>query len=415
MGTRAAGPVVLAVMLAACAAPRAPAPKPQAGRTPGHAATAPRHAQPPPAALERIDVCAGALIGLRGIAETLREEVASTRARGLVWRGERGSYLGRTTHQVDWNPALDHLSSVMGGVDGWISSGLARAASAYTRADTAGQRELEETVQRSGEAIRAVAVYLAGIRAAQYALHEAPPWVVGCLGFNDGLIDRLDALHGRLEKLRAAAEVATLKSELDVATEETTVYIDSYFKGLQDGGKLLEVAHVASIVTGAVGMTRALAATARLLAGAAVETGGLTLSLAGAGAAGSAAGAAATEASVQGILKGIAVATGAGALSSRMAGGMGPVNAGLDGELRAGITGPKERIPSLMGTAKYRIPDRVTELTLEEVKNVVKLSRTRQLVDYLEYCKQTRRTLVLWVRPTTKIAKPLMRFARGDS
>ena len=396
----------MAALLVACATPKTHRPRVK------RALSAPASARRPTAAAlasgERIDVCAGALIGLRGMAESLREEVASTRARGLVWSGERGSYFGKTTHRVDWNPALDHLSAVLDDVDGWISRALALAAAAHAAPTTAREDELERALERSGQALRVVAVYLAGIRSAQYALHEAPAWVVGGLGFNDGLVGRLDLLYGRLEALRATAEVRRLLPEIDRDTGETTAYIEAYFEGLQDGGKLMEAAHVVSIITGAVGMTQALAATARLLAGAAVESGGLTLSLAGA--AGSAAGAAATEASIQGILKGLAVTTAGGTLAFRTSGGVGPVNAGLNAELRVGFSGPKQKIPSVTGYAKFRVPDRVTELTIEEVKNVLRVSRTRQIDDYLQYCKQTGRTLVLWVRPTTKVAKTLKRY-----
>ncbi|WP_291125326.1 putative toxin [Dysgonomonas sp. UBA7698] len=57
--------------------------------------------------------------------------------------------------------------------------------------------------------------------------------------------------------------------------------------------------------------------------------------------------------------------------------------AGIDGEKAVDITGPKERIPSHPGTASYRIPDRVTATTIEEVKNVKSLTFTKQLEDML--------------------------------
>src|SRR5687767_9245101 len=100
--------------------------------------------------------------------------------------------------------------------------------------------------------------------------------------------------------------------------------------------KLNEAAQVVGIVSGAVGLGRAMASMAQLLAGAAVQSGGLTYALAGA--AGGGAGAAAASASIQGVLKGLAVAGMAGTLTYRM-GGVGPVNAGKEGELRAGVTG----------------------------------------------------------------------------
>jgi hypothetical protein len=54
---------------------------------------------------------------------------------------------------------------------------------------------------------------------------------------------------------------------------------------------------------------------------------------------------------------------------------------GIAGEQAVGV-GSKTRIPSLTGTAKYRIPDQLTSTTLGEVKNVSHLSLTRQLTDF---------------------------------
>jgi hypothetical protein len=96
-----------------------------------------------------------------------------------------------------------------------------------------------------------------------------------------------------------------------------------------------------------------------------------------------------------------------------MAGGRGPVNVGKAGEAAAGITGPKTRIYSSKFTTHYRVPDRLTDFTIEEVKNVLKLSNIRQLREYLDYARDTGRTFVLYVRPTTKLCKELQRLI-GD-
>jgi len=117
-------------------------------------------------------------------------------------------------------------------------------------------------------------------------------------------------------------------------------------------------------------------------------------------------------ASIQGILKGLTVAMAAGSLSYR--GGMEPVEMGREGERRAGIGGSTERIPSFTGTAEYRVPDHITELTIEEVKNVLKLSRTAQLRDFLQYAQRTNRTFVLWIRPTTRLSGPLLKWVREE-
>ena len=63
---------------------------------------------------------------------------------------------------------------------------------------------------------------------------------------------------------------------------------------------------------------------------------------------------------------------------------------GVAGERAVGV-GSKTRIPSLSGTAKYRIPDGLTSTTLIEVKNVGNQSYTRQLRDFYMYSQQTGR------------------------
>src|SRR5207244_6875985 len=123
-------------------------------------------------------------------------------------------------------------------------------------------------------------VYLAAIRAAQYALHDAPVYVVGGLGFNDGIIERVERLRGPLEALRSGGQLTPAGNE---ALDATTSYIDSYFRGLQRGAELMQAARVIAIVNGAIGTGKALAGIAQLLAGATVEAGGLSYALAGAG------------------------------------------------------------------------------------------------------------------------------------
>ncbi len=147
---------------------------------------------------ERIDACAGALIALRGATEELRAELDETRGRKLVWREERITTFGRATHQVDWNPALEYLAIALSEVDARISADLTTAASAHAAPTSQGEAALMAAVTRSGDALRVIGVYLAAIRAAQYALHDAPRYAVGGLGFNDGIIDRVERLRGSL-------------------------------------------------------------------------------------------------------------------------------------------------------------------------------------------------------------------------
>ncbi len=80
---------------------------------------------------------------------------------------------------------------------------------------------------------------------------------------------------------------------------------------------------------------------------------------------------------------------------------------GTAGETAVGTTGSKVRIPSLTGTANYRIPDQMTDFVLKEVKNVKSQGLTCQIKDFLLYSQQTGRSFELYTRPTTKITKPL--------
>ena len=66
---------------------------------------------------------------------------------------------------------------------------------------------------------------------------------------------------------------------------------------------------------------------------------------------------------------------------------------------RGNVTGVKQRIPSATGTAAFRIPDELTSSELIEVKNVRRLRLTYQIRDFLIFCKDTNRTLILCVRP----------------
>jgi len=84
--------------------------------------------------------------------------------------------------------------------------------------------------------------------------------------------------------------------------------------------------------------------------------------------------------------------------------------AGIDGEKAVGITGPKETITSHTGTARYRVPDRVTPTTIEEVKNVKSLTFTKQLEDMLIESQNTGKQMIIWTRPNTVIKPPLQYY-----
>ena len=96
--------------------------------------------------------------------------------------------------------------------------------------------------------------------------------------------------------------------------------------------------------------------------------------------------------------------------------GMAGVRAlGVAGEDAVGIGASKTRIPSLTGTAKYRIPDRLTSTTLEEVKNVQSLSFTRQLQDFHLYSQQNSLQMILHTRPETTFSAPLQTLINNGS
>ena len=83
-----------------------------------------------------------------------------------------------------------------------------------------------------------------------------------------------------------------------------------------------------------------------------------------------------------------------------------PNSMGKAGERMAGIEPSAKRAIRING--RVRIPDELTQTTLKEVKNVKCISNTLQLRDFADYAKITGRTLELWVRPTTKIAKTVI-------
>lgn len=87
---------------------------------------------------------------------------------------------------------------------------------------------------------------------------------------------------------------------------------------------------------------------------------------------------------------------------------------GIAGEEAAGITGSKVAIK--VGS-RTRIPDKLTELTIEEVKNVKYQSLTSQLKDFYQYSQDNGLKLVLHVRPAngTTLSKPLQALVDNGS
>jgi len=83
---------------------------------------------------------------------------------------------------------------------------------------------------------------------------------------------------------------------------------------------------------------------------------------------------------------------------------------GQEGERLAGISGPKSRIDSLTGTARYRIPDKLDleRGFLREVKNVKELSMTSQLLDDVLYAREVGLEFQLQVAADTEISHGLL-------
>jgi len=74
------------------------------------------------------------------------------------------------------------------------------------------------------------------------------------------------------------------------------------------------------------------------------------------------------------------------------------------GEKFAKVNAEKARIPSLTNTAKYRVPDVLSGTHLVEVKNVRYQAVTSQLRDFLAFCRQTNRRLVLCLRDDARLS-----------
>jgi hypothetical protein len=83
---------------------------------------------------------------------------------------------------------------------------------------------------------------------------------------------------------------------------------------------------------------------------------------------------------------------------------------GKDGETIARINKNKDRIESITNTAKYRIPDEwlKNEKVIREIKNVSKLSYSRQIKDFNLWAQKNGHTFILEARKGAKLTKPLL-------
>jgi hypothetical protein len=83
---------------------------------------------------------------------------------------------------------------------------------------------------------------------------------------------------------------------------------------------------------------------------------------------------------------------------------------GQIGEEAAGIAGPKVRIPSLTGTAKFRVPDALTQDALIEVKNTARVGLTNQIRDFAAFARATNRRFILVIRDGVQPSKELQKL-----
>jgi enamine deaminase RidA (YjgF/YER057c/UK114 family) len=82
---------------------------------------------------------------------------------------------------------------------------------------------------------------------------------------------------------------------------------------------------------------------------------------------------------------------------------------GKEGEDAADIVKNTQRIESLSGKAKYRIPDELVDKQyIKEIKNVGRLSFSSQIVDSLHYAIANNIDFILQVRPSTRLSGPLL-------
>ena len=83
-----------------------------------------------------------------------------------------------------------------------------------------------------------------------------------------------------------------------------------------------------------------------------------------------------------------------------------PNSIGKAGEKMAGIDPKAKQQITING--RTRIPDALSNTTLSEVKNVKYIANTQQLRDLADFAKLTGRSMDLYVRPTTRIAKTVI-------
>lgn len=72
----------------------------------------------------------------------------------------------------------------------------------------------------------------------------------------------------------------------------------------------------------------------------------------------------------------------------------------------------QKRIPSISGTAKYRVADFLTSSALHEIKNVKNLRLTNQLKDFILFSQREGLKMTIHVNKATKITNQLKKLER---
>jgi hypothetical protein len=80
---------------------------------------------------------------------------------------------------------------------------------------------------------------------------------------------------------------------------------------------------------------------------------------------------------------------------------------GREREQAAQIVKNTRHVDSLTGTAKFRVPNEITEAGIREVMNVKELSLTNQIKDLLLVAQKEKKQLTIVIRKGTKLSKPL--------
>jgi hypothetical protein len=314
--------------------------------------------------------------------------------------------LGAKEHVYDFAPTLASLKTQLDALDASVAKALRSAPSAFN-GDTAALKSLTDELRKAAAVNMLIDAYTRLIGISIWAYHNPLP-ALSPSGFINSNIDLMSELGDRLLEVERGNYSKVAKS-----VYRAHWYADSYLQGINDGRTIQGVGQVYSVIIGADGFLRTVKAVGASFATLSIPGPGMMLQFAGAG-----------GPSMGGIAINVAtgelvVVSGSTLSSTTLAIGVvfskavDPKGLGPAGESAVPGTQNSTRIPSTTGTTEYRVPDRLTEVTLEEIKNVLKLSNTRQLKDYLDYAKSTGRTFTIWVRgnaggAATKVSGPLM-------